>query len=346
MEVTPEAARRQAFRQATDWFILLQEEPQDRALRRRFEAWRDASPVNAEAWRATERTSEVAAAMTPAFADEWAPAVAHRRSREERPRARRWSRQGWSRRGIGLSFAATAVAACLAMLAAPAILLRLEADHATGTAELRPLNLEDGSRVTLAPSSAVAVAFSGGERRVRLLEGQAFFEVRPDPARPFRVQARKVEASVLGTSFDVRLDGQGVTVAVQEGVVQVASPGTGMHEGTREGQRRVAERLGAGDSIRVAEKGTVERSTEPPPLMAAWRQGQLLSHDRPLSEAVDMLRRYWGGTIVLTDGALAGRTVTGVYNLADPEEALRGIAQTHGGKVRRITPWLLVMSGS
>jgi len=344
MEVTPEAARRQAFREATDWLILLQEEPEDRGLRRRFEAWRDASPVNAEAWLATERTAEVATAMTPAHADEWASVVARRRAREARDE--RLPRAGaWSRRGVGFSLAAVAVAACLAMLAAPAILLRLQADHATATAELRTLDLEDGSRVTLAPSSAVAVAFAAGERRVRLLEGQAFFEVRPDPARPFRVEAGAVETTVLGTSFEVRLDAGSVTVAVQEGLVQVASPGPGTREGTR-GRARVAERLGAGDSLRVASSGMVERSTELPSLMAAWRQGQLLSHDRPMREAVDMLRRYWGGTIVLTDDALARRTVTGVYNLADPEEALRGIVQTHGGKVRRITPWLLVVSGA
>jgi len=329
MEATPETARRQAFREATDWFILLQEEPADPDLRRRFDAWRDASPLNAEAWAATERTSEVAAAMTPAHADEWQSAVARRRA--ERPTSR------WSRRGIGLSLAATALAACIALIAAPPMILRLQSDHVTGTAELRTLELPDGSKVTLGPASAVALAFSAGERRLRLLEGEAFFEVVRDPARPFRVETDKVEASVLGTSFDVRLDAQAVTVAVQEGVVTVA---------LRNADGPPAERIEAGQAIRVSQGGRLERSNEPPQQIAAWRKGQLLSHDRPLREAVDQLRRYYAGTIVLTDDALAGRTVTGVYNLADPEEALRGIVQAHGGKVRRITPWVLVVSGS
>lgn len=329
MEVTPEAARGQAFREATDWLILLQEEPHDRDLRRRFDTWREASPLNAEAWVATERTSDVAAAMTPAHADEWVPAVARRRAQ------RRASR--WSRRGIGLSLAATALAACIALVAAPSMILRLQSDYVTGTAEQRALELPDGSKMTLGPGSAIALAFSAGERRLRLLEGEAFFEVTHDPARPFRVEAGKVEASVLGTSFDVRLDAQAVTVAVQEGVVGVAALG--------EGDPRV-EKIAAGQAVRVASGRRVERSSEPPQQMAAWRKGQLLSHDRPLREAVDLLRRYYAGTIILTDGALAERTVTGVYNLADPEEALRGIVQAHGGKVRRITPWLLVVSGS
>lgn len=329
MEGTPEAARRQAFREATDWLILLQEEPHDRDRRRRFEAWRDASPLNAEAWTATARTFDVAAAMTPAHADEWMPAVARRRAQRQAPR--------WSRRGIGLSLAATALAASIALVAAPPMLLRLQSDYLTGTAEQRTLELPDGSKVTLGPASAVALAFGPGERRLRLLEGEAFFEVTHDPARPFRVEAGKVEASVLGTSFDVRLDAEAVTVAVQEGVVGVASRGA---------DSPPAERIEAGQVVRIVAGGRIERSSEPPQQMAAWRKGQLLSHDRPLREAVDRLRRYFSGTIVLADDALAERTVTGVYNLADPEEALRGIVQAHGGKVRRITPWLLVVSGS
>ena len=49
---------------------------------------------------------------------------------------------------------------------------------------------------------------------------------------------------------------------------------------------------------------------------------------------------------MLTDGRLADRRITGAYNLADPEDALRGMARVHGAKVRRLTPWLLVVSAS
>lgn len=334
MAETPEAARRQAFRDATDWFILLQEDPADEDLRRRIDAWRSSSDLNEAAWHATERTAEVASAMTPAHADEWGPELLRRRAKA--PHRNEPGTRRLPRRVVGLSLAGLAFAACLAMLAMPSLLIRVQADQTTSVAEQRVLDLQDGSRITLAPSSAIAVELHSDERRIRLLEGQAFFEVHPDPGRPFRVDARGVETSVLGTSFEVRLDAGAVTVAVQEGIVQVAAG--------REG-RRSAESLRAGDTLRFNPEGSFQRSTEPPGSMAAWRQGQLTSHDRPLGEAVDMLRRYYGGSIVVTDDALSARTVTGVYNLADPEEALRGMVQTHGGKVRRITPWLLVVSG-
>jgi transmembrane sensor len=40
----------------------------------------------------------------------------------------------------------------------------------------------------------------------------------------------------------------------------------------------------------------------------------------------------------------ARERVTGVYNTADPIEALRGLVQAHGGRVTQITPWVLVLT--
>lgn len=230
--------------------------------------------------------------------------------------------------------AALALVACIATFVVPTALLQVRADYVTGTAEMRRLELEDGSRVALAPGSALAVSFQAAERRVRLLAGQAFFQVQPNPQRPFRVQAGSVEASVLGTSFDVRLDPGSVTVSVEEGIVQVSSAVS----------VQASERLRAGQAVRVTDAGIATRHNEPPQSVAAWRRGQLVSHDQPLRDSVEQLRRYFPGTIVLADMALGDRPVTGVYNLDDPEEALRGIAQAHGGHVRRITPWVLVVS--
>ena len=64
-----------------------------------------------------------------------------------------------------------------------------------------------------------------------------------------------------------------------------------------------------------------------------------------MREVVDRLRLYFAGMIVITNSALSSRTVTGVYNLADQVEALRGIAQAHGASVHQISPWILMVSG-
>lgn len=328
-----DADAERASNEATDWLILLQEEPDDAELRRRFDEWLKARPENEPAWASTRRFSKMAA-LLPAAREAGAVAAPTRASAEVLAIEPRTARRRWAMPALAL-----AAAACLALWAGPAMLLQLRADHFTGTAELRQVDLPDGSRVTLAPASAIAVAMADDQqaRRVQLLSGEAFFQVRPDPTRPFRVTARDVEATVLGTRFDVRLGSDDVAVSVEEGVVAVASTGAPVES---------AAKLVAGQFVRITNDGLTARGSEPPELVAAWRQGQLYAQETRLGDAIDQLRRYFGGTIVLTDGGLAERRITGAYNLADPEDALRGMARVHGAKVRRVTPWLLVVSAS
>lgn len=330
MTVTPESAEARASREASAWLIELQEDPGDADARRRFDEWIAASAENARAWAAVRRLSQVARAMTPGLAGEWRPALERVRETEARrleaaprsPIGRHW------RTGA----VALALAACIALVAGPGLLIRLQADVMTETGENRSLDLPDGSQVTLAAGSAASIDFAGSNRLVRLLKGEAFFQVVPDRSRPFRVVADGIETTVLGTSFDVRRDSNGVTVNVEDGRVSVASGSA------------AAEVLGAGDSISLPWQGEAVRSTVPQQLIAPWRTGQLVLHDRPLREAVDQLRRYYNGVIVLAGDELAQKPVTGAYNLHDPEDALRGMARAHNAAVRKVSPWIVVIS--
>lgn len=333
MERVPDADAERASNEATEWLILLQEEPGDAELRRRFDAWLKASPENESAWASTRTFSDVAALLPAARASREAAIVAAppKDGAEVLCLTPRTVGRRWAIPVLGI-----AAAACLALWVGPAMLLQLRADHVTATAELRHVDLPDGSRVTLAPASAISIADDPAGRRVHLLSGEAFFRVQPDPSRPFRVTARNVETTVLGTSFNVRLGSDDVSVSVEEGVVAVAATGNPVEAGAR---------LAAGQFVRVSSGGMVQGS-EPPELVAAWRHGQLYAQETRLGDAIDQLRRSFGGTIVLADGSLADRRVTGAYNLADPEDALRGMARVHGATVRRITPWLLIVSGS
>lgn len=61
--------------------------------------------------------------------------------------------------------------------------------------------LADSSLAVLAPGSQLEER-SGKYREMRL-QGQAYFEVRPDEQRPFIVNAGEVMVTVLGTAFEV-----------------------------------------------------------------------------------------------------------------------------------------------
>lgn len=316
--------RQQAAREATSWLIALQEDPDDPNLRRQFEAWRSASSLNDTVWQSTQRVLEIGRSIPPRPSDEW---PAYLSSRERSVSARTPRRRRWIVATLGM-----AAAAAIALTVGPSVLLRLEADHLTSTAELRDIRLDDGSAVMLSARSAIAVSGTTGERQVTLVEGEAFFQVRPDAARPFRVISGPVRTTVVGTRFDVRRDSWGVFVGVEEGQVEV--------EASRFGTR---ERLQAGEAIRIEFDGKVARSADQL-TVAAWRKGQLVAQNMSLQEAVDQLRRFYSGAIIMTDRSLGSRRVTGIYNLADPEEALRAIGHAHGAKVRRVTPWMLLIS--
>jgi ferric-dicitrate binding protein FerR (iron transport regulator) len=68
----------------------------------------------------------------------------------------------------------------------------------------KELILSDGSRVWLNAASVLKypATFAGPERVVEL-SGEAYFEVAPNPANPFRVLIKDAEVEVLGTDFNV-----------------------------------------------------------------------------------------------------------------------------------------------
>lgn len=333
-----------ATAEAARWLVALEDEPGDKELRARFEGWLAANPANADAWANTSDIYDMMAKTPPVHTDRWAPYVAARsdshpatadRVSHDQPSGRASQRRNPARRRIALGAAAAALAACLAITVMPSVLLRLEADYVTSTAELRSIQMADGSTVHLAPDSAVTLDIDGDARRARLVKGEAFFEVAPDADHPFTVAARDVKTTVLGTAFNVRLGGRGAVVAVREGRVRVDHATA---------QPPASEGLKAGDWVRMGWTGSIQRGTAPPDEAGSWMQGQIVARNRPLAEVIDDLRRYHAGVIFLTDSDFGEQRVSGVYNLADPLAATQAIAEAHGGAAREISPWVLVVS--
>ena len=333
--------REQASREATDWLIRLQEAPEDTALGREFETWRQQRSANAAAWAETQRVSAAMRRGQPRHAGQWQPALDKLRGQTRAPAlpAAAPPPRAEARRPGRRLIRVSAVAALLLMAVnlGPDWLRAWQADFSTGTAETRVLTLADGSRVTLAPESAIKIAYTPAGRDLRLLAGRAFFEVAPHAARPFRVTAGAVDVTVLGTGFSMRRNDEGVGVAVQHGQVRVAHNGAAA---------RVAEDLGVGEALRLSWAGQAERGAAPVEQIAAWREHWLIARDRPLAEVVDELRPYYSGKIIITSAALAAGAVTGVYNLNDPALALGAIARAHNAAVHRVTPWLIFISAS
>ncbi|WP_160000047.1 FecR domain-containing protein [Roseomonas sp. 18066] len=320
---------------AMDWLLKREAAPADASLRAELEAWRAADPRHAAALARAERAWRLLGEVPPAHAGRWEAATVHPR--------RATGRVLPTRRRALRAAAVLGLAASLALVLAPEPLLReplrrLAAEHATGTGELRRVLLADGSAVHLAPRSAIATHFTLTERRVTLLQGEAFFEVARDPARPFLVEAAGAELRVLGTAFDVNLLDDRLELAVQHGQVRLTDPA--------QAPPLTAE-LGAGERISLSRAGAAPRRDRlAPAVVAAWRDGPVFVQDATVAEVVALLGRYHHALFLLRDPELAGRRVTGLYDLRDAGRALRALLQPLGGRVRQLTPFLYWMTKS
>lgn len=344
MGTTPHPANDETPGKASEWLIVLTESPDNIDLRQRFETWLAENPLHAADWAEMSRTCEVMGLAVPFLRQDGEACVvaadisisAPVQKIQQGRAAGMPSRQHRRRRVIPM-LAAFAAAACFVLLLGPDVVLRLQADHLTGTGEQRTVLLSDGSKVYLGPQSAISVNYSNDRRQISLLRGEAFFDVAHDAGRPFTVKAQNTGTTDIGTAFDIRLNERDTDIAVKQGLVQLDTVAT---------NTSVSARLKAGDWARVDSAGQMERGSMAPDEIAAWTHGQLIVKNRPTGEVIDQLRPYYHGLILIRGDALARQTLTGVYNLADPIGALRAVAQAQGAIFRQISPWMLVISAS
>lgn len=324
MRATGETDR--TTREAADWLVALDENPDDAQLRDRFHAWLSAHHDHAEAWSHVADVYQMMAKLSPVYEERWTPDAAGyqtKRLSATKAYAAASAESGRSARRPVRWLAGT-LAACMASLVFPTTLITLHTDFAHSHLRAGTAHLQDGSHVRIAPHSTVMSVLSDERRLVHVYRGRAFFDVSPDANRPFEVEAHKVKATVLGTAFEVQLGEQAATVGVRRGRVRVDYAVA---------SASVSERLEPGDWVRVSWAGMAERGRTVPDEVALWTEGQLIVRDQRLRDVVEQLGQYYDGSIAFADERLGQRRVSGVYNLGDPLAAMIAAVGVHGGSL-------------
>lgn len=209
-------------------------------------------------------------------------------------------------------------------------------EYSTKTAEIRDVELNDGTHVTLGARSKIEVRYSDAERTVQLLAGEAFFRVARDVGRPFQVTAEATVVRAVGTEFEVHKGVEQVRVAVTEGIVEVshgdalASPGM---------------RLTRGEAVAsTADRRLVAIPTEAAP--AAWRQGRLFYTEAPLIEVVDDANRYFDGHIQLASPQIGALRITGSFRSDRIDQMLQSLPQVLPVQIQRNPAGQVTISAS
>lgn len=198
-------------------------------------------------------------------------------------------------------------------------------NYQTGIGQRSAISLPDGSVATLDTDSQLRVAYSDKERAVYLLKGQALFEVAHGKPMPFQVYARGQRITAVGTVFNVRIDGDEVRVSMVEGTVKVRPippPGD-----TGAGTPAKEITLTAGEAVVSAPAKPLVVTPVAVRDVAAWKGGQIVFNDVPLSEAVAEINRYTTRPIAIADTAVGGYRVSGVFQTNDPEHFSQAMAE-------------------
>lgn len=303
-----------AMDQALDWLIVLDSPNEEQT--RQFQQWLAADPAHADAFARAQ------AIWNGPQITQCAQSLAARPAKIT----------VLSRLRPHCKPLATAAVLILGLFSFSNLPMRLQADHLTVVGERQRLQLEDGSKVLLNTNSAFSSTINDQQRVARLYQGEAYFEVSPQPGQPLEIDAGLVTASVRDTAFAVRyLDGV-TQVRVQRGDVDLRA--------TRDDER---VRLSAGESIRIGPNGFDRPAKLDAATELAWVQGRLVFENCPLSQVLAELRRYYPGWIINNNERLANVAVTGNYRLDQPLDAVRSLAHITSAKLQEF-PALVILN--
>jgi len=284
-----------ARRQAAEWFVRLRDKPPSKEVKREFERWLATDPRNWEEYRAIQGVWQELDGLRETVPVEGMGRTAVARDPGERKRGTtRWR--------------AVAVAAVLVL----SVLTGLGAffydpgSYQTAKGEQQILRLADHSVVHLNSDSALRVELTSGRRTLHLQKGEAYFEVAPDPTRPFVVVAAGGTARAVGTRFGVYRHQAGVRVSVVEGRVEVAVGGGGK------------ELLNAGDTVTYSDDGgTLSPIGHNDVGVLDWLDGRIHFEAAPLTEVVAQFNRYQEAPLHIADPRLSDLKLSGTFRIAN-----------------------------
>jgi transmembrane sensor len=316
--------------------VRLQEAELDDQAITEWMQWCEADPLNRQAFEAMAEVHELAGGMGD-MAGEPAPATSP--SMLRKPSWRSWRAPAAA--AAGLAAVVVLALAGAPMLGGPTVPEPFRAEPVsrleTGAAAHQSVRLVDGSQVDIGGRSALSVRYSPRARLVVADHGEMFFRVKHNPDRPFVVEAGPVTITDVGTAFSVEREGDSVSVAVAEGLVEVRVSPAPKGEG-RQGValRPMVLRVSAGQRIRF-DRGELTQSAGrgEVDLASSWREGRLEFKDEPLRLVVARVNRYSARQITITDPSIEDLRVTGVIYADRVDSWLDGLEQVLPVRVAR-----------
>jgi transmembrane sensor len=263
-----------------------------------LQAWLTAEPANRAAYERVSLSME----FLGAHQDDPELAALRRRTAE---------RTRHPRRGVLVGALAASLAVVIGAAVHQAAPAKLEIFE-TGPA-MRRITLEDGSHVTLDARTRLEVRLGRRARQLKLVQGQASFEVAHDRSRPFAVRLGREVVVATGTAFNLDQAPGASVVTLVEGSVEVR----------RAADDRLLARLSPGDQY-AARNGRSQVARADPDAALAWRTGKLIFDDATLAEAAERVARYSANPIRVAP-PLSNLRISGAFDAGDQPAFVRAV---------------------
>ena len=179
------------------------------------------------------------------------------------------------------------------------------------------ITLPDGSIVFLNANSKLIYPekFEGNTRTVELI-GEGFFEITPNPKKPFVITANNAEIKVLGTKFNVLAykNINKVEVLVESGIVSLSS----------KSDIKNAILLEKGE-FGFLNNNILQESLVPTPNYLSWKTKVMDFRNEDLVSVLEVINHTYGTNIKLKDEPLQELKLTSKYNNIQLDTLLQSI---------------------
>lgn len=194
------------------------------------------------------------------------------------------------------------------------------AEYRTGENEVMEVVLPDSSHIWLNENSSLTVAgnFLKRQRKTEL-NGEAFFEVKHNPERPFIVRSGQTITQVLGTAFHLRK-------AANEGVILNVTQGRVAFY-VKNRLKKDSEFIAGEKGIYHAEEQFIIRGRIDDPNHLSWKTGVLTFRDSPLDEVCRILSRHFNRPVLMQDQDTS-LSLTGTFRNESLEQIISTITLT------------------
>jgi transmembrane sensor len=169
----------------------------------------------------------------------------------------------------------------------------------TGKNEKKRILLSDGSFLWLNESSKIKYPadFEPNERKVILVEGEVYFDIKKDEKRPFLVQATGTTTKVLGTAFNIRSYSylKNVQVTVTRGKVAV-------EQLICNNTKKVTKVLLPNEQVNVnLQTSEIKKVAVNSANSVAWTAGKLLFDNEPLGDILAVIGNKFDVRFTVSD---------------------------------------------